>query len=294
MPLVPDFVRSVPQGASPIALRWPGVNVLAIDDERDGRLEAYRNVPDPELLARRQLFVAEGRLVVRRLLTSSGLTPRSVLVTQPALASLLDVLARWPTLPVYLVPQGVMDGVAGFNVHRGCLGLGDRPTPPPWGDLARTAGRLAVLERVGNPDNVGAIFRSAAAFGLDGILLETACADPLYRKAIRTSMGATLTLPYAHAEPWPEVLRRLAADAWTTVAMVTASEAPPLRDALPGNSERVAIVIGHEGEGLTAQARSACGREARIPVSGDVDSLNAAAAAAIAFYEIQRSRRGAL
>ena len=259
-----------------------------VNDESDERIADYGNVPDPELLARRRLFVAEGRLVVRRLLTASGLPVRSVLVTDPALAALGDAFAGRPDVPVYVVPQRVMDGVAGFHIHRGCLALGERRPPGDWQAVVRVARRVAILERLGNADNVGSVFRNAAAFGLDGVLIGPSCADPLYRKAIRTSMGAALTLPFTRAEPWPGILRRLRDDGWIVVAMVPASGAPSIRDVFAVTArERVAVVIGHEGEGLTHEALDACEHHARIPIAEAVDSLNAATAAAIAFYELR-------
>jgi tRNA G18 (ribose-2'-O)-methylase SpoU len=143
-----------------------------------------------------------------------------------------------------------------------------------------------VLERVGNVDNVGSIFRSARAFGVDGVLLQEDCADPLYRKAIRTSMAATLTLPYARA-PWPDALRELEEQGWATIAMTPVDGAPPLHDVardLPGRS--IAIVLGHEGDGLTAEAMAACTHRARIAIAREVDSLNVGTAAAIALYAL--------
>ena len=153
--------------------------------------------------------------------------------------------------------------------------------------VTASAHRVAILERLGNADNVGAVFRSAAALGFDGVLLGPACADPLYRKAIRTSMGAALSLPFADAEPWPDVLRSLERDGWMVTALVTAPGARPLRDLrAQAAGRRVAVVIGHEGEGLSDGARDACAFRARIPMAAGVDSLNAAIAASIAFYEL--------
>ena len=149
---------------------------------------------------------------------------------------------------------------------------------------------LLALERVGNVDNVGAIFRNAAAFGARGVLLQADCADPLYRKAIRTSMAASLVTPYATV-PWPDVLQDLARRGWATVAMTPAAEAPLLQDVsatLPGHS--VVIVLGHEGEGLTSDAMHACTHRARIAIARRVDSVNVATAAAIALYELVSSR----
>jgi tRNA G18 (ribose-2'-O)-methylase SpoU len=148
--------------------------------------------------------------------------------------------------------------------------------------------RLVVLERVGNVDNVGAIFRNAAAFNVDGVLLQADCADPLYRKAIRTSMAASLRLPYATV-PWPDTLRELGRQGWATVAMTPAREAPLLEQVAPSLGDRpVAIVLGHEGEGLTNDACRACTHRARIAMADGVDSVNVATAAAIALYEIAR------
>jgi tRNA G18 (ribose-2'-O)-methylase SpoU len=268
------------------------VGPIRIDAADDDRLSDFRNVPDPELLTRLGLFVAEGRLVVARLL-ASGLHTRSVLVTEPALASLEELLTDQP-VPVYVVTQTVMNAVAGFNFHRGCLAIGVRPPARSWRDIAGGAARLVVLERVSNVDNIGSIFRNAAAFGADGILLQADCADPLYRKAIRTSMAASLTVPYARA-PWPEMLRELAADGWATAAMTPAADAPLLRNLAPTlRDRRVAIVLGHEGEGLTDEALQVCTHRARIAMANGVDSVNVATAAAIALYEIGTKTPGVI
>jgi tRNA G18 (ribose-2'-O)-methylase SpoU len=179
-----------------------------------------------------------------------------------------------------------MSGVTGFNFHRGCLAVGVRPPARDWREVVRDARRLVILERIGNVDNVGSIFRSAAAFGVDGVLLQTDCADPLYRKAIRTSMAASLTMPYATA-PWPDTLRELREQGWATVAMTPTAVAPLLRHVTADVSTRpVAVVLGHEGEGLTQDALAACTHRARIPMTNGVDSLNVATAAAITLYEM--------
>jgi tRNA G18 (ribose-2'-O)-methylase SpoU len=266
--------------------------IISITDSGDERLADYGNVPDPELLSRRGLFVAEGRLVVRRLLAASLVT-RSVMVTRPALEPLRDLLGPEPEVAVYLVPQGVMDEVTGFNVHRGCLALGVRPPRHDWRALAAAARLVVVLERVGDADNVGSIFRSAHAFGADAVLLGPACADPLYRKAIRTSMGAALTVPFADVTPWPDALRELAGSGWKIVGLTPTSE-ETLGERAPGSpgdpGPRTAIVLGHEGEGLTSAAMDACTARARIPINPAVDSLNVATAAAIALYELGARR----
>ncbi len=258
------------------------------DSPDDPRLADYRSVPDPALALRRGLFVAEGRLVVRRLLEHQTLRVRSVVVTAAAHAALADVLAQRADVPVYVVSPTILGGIAGFHVHRGCLALGERPVLQDWPAVAAAARRLAILEQVGDAVNVGAIVRSAAAFGIDGILLGPGCADPFYRQAIRTSMGMALRMPFAYADPWPQMLDALQADGWTAVAMTPAADAPPLAEALDRSGARLAVLVGHEGAGLTEPAIRLCRVRARIPMAQSVDSLNVAAAAAIAFYETIR------
>lgn len=261
--------------------------ITYVDAADDNRLSDFRAVSDPELAQTHGFFIAEGRLVVRRLLTESPLATRAVLVTPGAMKTLEDALAPKPDVPVYLVSKDVMEGVAGFNIHRGCLASGVRPPRADWRAIVATARRIVVLERVGDADNVGAIFRSAAAFNADAILLGPACADPLYRKAIRTSMGAALTLRFADADPWPATLTDLTADGWAVAALTPAADAMPLRDfATTTRPPRVALVVGHEGEGLTDETLHVATYRVRIPIHASIDSLNVATAAAIALYEL--------
>src|SRR5262249_29496186 len=158
----------------------------------------YRDIPDPELVRRRGLFVAEGRIVVHRLIGDGRYRVRSLLVSDAALRSLAPAIARLdPATPIYLCAPHEFAGITGYHIHRGCLALAERGKRPRAEALAATAARIAVLEDVANPDNVGGVFRNAAAFGFDAVLLSPACCDPLYRKAIRTSMAATLRIPFA-------------------------------------------------------------------------------------------------
>ncbi len=264
--------------------------MIPVEDAEDSRLDDYRNVPDPELVRRGGMFVAEGRLVVRRLLTESPFRTRSLMVTETAHQSLADVLGARRDLAVYVVPPSTMTAISGFNVHRGCLAIGERPQPARWQDIV--ASNVVVLERVANPDNVGGVFRNAAAFGAGAVLLDAVSTDPLYRKAIRTSMGATLLVPFARAEPWPGVLHDLRERGFAVVAMTPASSAATLRATVEGIAGRpAAIVLGHEGEGLTREALDACEYRARIPMAAGVDSLNVATAVAIALYEMRRHER---
>ena len=258
-----------------------------MDAADDDRLSDFRAVSDPELAQRHGFFIAEGRLVVRRLLTDSAFSTRAVLVTPTALKTLEDALPFRPDVPVYQVSQEIMGSISGFNIHRGCLASGTRPPRAAWRKAIDGARRVIVLERVGDADNVGAIFRTAAAFNADAVLLGPACADPLYRKAIRTSMGAALTLPFADAEPWPAALSELAARGWVVAALTPAADATPLRTlAAALSTQPVALVVGHEGDGLSASAFGACTHRVRIPIRASVDSLNVATAAGIALYEL--------
>jgi tRNA G18 (ribose-2'-O)-methylase SpoU len=265
------------------------VNIIRIEDPDDIRIAEYRNIPDPDLILRYGLFVAEGRYVVERLLTRSRFETRSVLVTEPAMAALKDVLETRGELPVYLVPKPLMNSITGFNIHQGCLAIGARPPAGSALEIAAHAQRLIILEHVSDADNVGSICRNAAAFHVDGLLLGPSCTDPLYRKAIRTSMGASLTLPFAEIRPWPEAIHRLRDDGFAIIALTPRQTAPALRDVVALTAgRRIALVLGHEGNGLSDAALQTCDYQARIPVAPEIDSINVATAAAIALYELQR------
>lgn len=261
--------------------------VSSISDPSDPRLDDYCNVPDAELLRARGIFVAEGRLVVRRLLTASRFAARSVLVTDVAYRSLEDLLAD-SALPVFVVPPALLEDITGFNIHRGCLAIGLRDTAADWRTLVANAARVVLLERVGNADNVGAVFRNAAAFGAGAILLDSATTDPLYRKAIRTSMGAALTVPFARVDPWPDGVRALRDRGVAVIGLATDASLTIAEAARQLQGRGIAVLAGHEGEGLTAQALGCCDILARIPMTGAVDSLNVATAVGIALYELDR------
>jgi tRNA G18 (ribose-2'-O)-methylase SpoU len=267
------------------------VAIVPVSEAEDHRLDDYRDLRDADAARGRGVFIAEGRLVVRRLLASERFVTRSVMVTETALAALLRdgaiAAARHADVPVFVVPPATLERVAGFDVHRGCLALGERPPGADWRTLIARARRLVVLEAVGDADNVGAVFRHAAAFDAGAVLLGPACADPLYRKAIRTSMGASLAVPFAHLAPWPDALDGFDRRRFSLVAMTPARHAVPLADVARQTSGRaIVLVAGHEGDGLTAAALAACDHLARIPISPAVDSLNVAAAVAIGLYAI--------
>jgi tRNA G18 (ribose-2'-O)-methylase SpoU len=193
----------------------------------------------------------------------------------------------------FVVPPQVMTAVTGFHIHRGCLAIGDRGAPLDWPTLTAAARRVVVLERVANADNVGSIFRNAAAFGADAVLLGPDCIDPLYRKAIRTSMAATLLVPFAHMDSWPDALQTLRASGFRVLGLSPRLDACALRQVVATLDQApVAIVAGHEGDGLTREAMDACDALTRIPMTPDVDSLNVAMAVGIALYELSSMRNG--
>jgi tRNA G18 (ribose-2'-O)-methylase SpoU len=273
----------------------PSVQIVPLDDLDDPRLADYRNVPDPELLRERRMFVAEGRLVVRQLLEVSRFTARSVLVSPAALDGLRDAFERHPDLTVFEMPVERLSALVGYNMHRGCLALGTRPAPPPVPDwLASIHGArvVIVVEGVANADNIGGIFRNALAFGAGGVLLSPTSCDPLYRKATRTSTGATLRLPFTIAGSWPGDLLALKKAGYHILALTPAAGARDIEDALarhPQNA-RLALLVGHEGTGLTDEALLAADDCVRIDMAPGVDSLNVATAAGVALYACTRRR----
>jgi len=251
---------------------------IELRDAADPRVADYRDLKERRLNEAGR-FVAESERVVRRLV-ASGLPIESVLLTAPRLATLADALGG--DFTVYLAPQSVLDGVAGFHVHRGCLAIGVQPPAPAIPPDART---LVVLEDLTDVDNLGAIARHAAAFGADAILLSPRCADPYYRKAIRVSLGAVFGLPIVRLRRWPEDLLALGARGVSLVGAVLDADATPLADFV--RPLRVALLFGAEGPGLSSGARAACDHRVTIPMSPGADSLNVATAAALFLYALR-------
>jgi tRNA G18 (ribose-2'-O)-methylase SpoU len=261
------------------------IHFTALDDPRVG---GYQATARPHDLEAAGLFVAEGRLVVHRLLESRRFVVRSVLVTHAALDGLRDTLDRHAaSVPIFVVAQEDMNTLVGFNIHRGCLALAERPAPCVLDDVSLAAlSRVLVLEGVSNPDNVGGLFRNAAAFGVDLVLLGPDCGDPLYRKAIRTSMASSLLVPFAAAPDVVDAIARLKAAGFLTVAMTPDAGAPLHR--LPPVS-KAAVLLGAESEGLSPAVLAASDMRVRIAMTARIDSLNVATAAAIALHHLATS-----
>ena len=273
------------------------IEPLRIATVDDPRVRDFRVISDPGLMRDGGLFVAEGRLAVERLL-ASRFTTRAVLLTESLLARLEPALSACVSdggVPdVYLADSAQLRQITGFRFHRGCLALGARPAPPQSAaDLPVDAARpLVALEGVSNPDNVGSIFRSAAAFGVSAVVLSPTCADPLYRKAIRTSMGTTLTLPFQVAEEWPDALLRPRASGARLVALTPEPGATDL-EAFVQQSDGVPVtlLLGNEGEGVSSAALHLCDVRVRIDIDPAVDSLNVATAASIVLQRLRAGRR---
>ena len=259
-----------------------------IDRLDDPRTAEYGRIGDPSWLLENGLFVAEGRLVVQRLLEGRRFAVKSVLLTPPALSALGSIIDT-AGAPAYVCDQQTMSGIAGFNFHRGCLAIGERPRAAPALESFASSRRLLALEGVGNPDNVGGLFRVAAAFDVGGVILDRATADPLYRKAIRTSMGASLRIPFARCEAWLSQLHALRRQGTHLVALTPDRSAMPLPAyaARAPADGRLALMVGAEGPGLTDAAFSIADALVRIPIDSAVDSLNVVVAAGIALATLR-------
>src|SRR5262250_2036746 len=268
--------------------------VEAVEDPEDPRLIDYREIRDADRRRRSGTFIAEGREVVRRLLRTRRYEIRSALVTPPALAALGAALAAGG-VRTYLVRQDIVKAIVGIEFHHGCLVVGERGKEPlPDAILAEAAGKsLVVLEDLGDASNVGAMFRNALAFGVGAVFLAPGTADPLYRKAIRVSSGATVAMPFARLEDWPSDLGLLRAAGYTILALTPREEAVSLGELgdgrpLPG---RLALLLGTEGRGLSDTALAAADLQVRIPMAPEMDSLNVAAAGAVALHWLSQAER---
>lgn len=259
---------------------------IRIDGADDPRIAGYRNIRDRDLARRDGLFIAEGKVVVRVLLEAGRFEPVSILVSENRLDGLSGILEGAPAaLPVYVAPSAVMDGIAGFHMHRGVLALARRRGPDSVpGLIAGLPTNALVLALVGisNHDNVGGIFRNAAAFGADAVLLDRTCCDPLYRKAIRVSVGGALKVPYAIAREQADLVSELDSAGFRQLAL-TPGGATEIGSLAVGG--RTALYLGAEGDGLPSDLIAMI-ESVRIPIASDFDSLNVAAASAIALHRL--------
>ena len=262
--------------------------MIQIDDPDDPRIAAYRAVRERDVVGRGERFVAEGEVVLRLLLgDSSRHQAESVLIAESRVAGLEPLLGAAGHVPIYVASPAVMDAIVGFHIHRGVLAIGRRaPAEDAAALLARLPPRVLVVGLVGvsNHDNVGGVFRNAAAFGADAVLLDGASCDPLYRKAIRVSVGASLVTPFARGGSGWELLDALADAGFTTFALSPSGELT-LEEARP--AARTCVMLGAEGPGLP-HALMARATTVRIPMAHGFDSLNVATTSGIALYRLAR------
>lgn len=259
---------------------------VEIDDPTDVRLADYRDLRDVQLRqsmeAEHGLFIAEGEKVVRRAI-GGGFRPRSLLMAPKWLPRLTDELAVTDA-PCYVLSERAIEEVTGFHVHRGALASLERQPLPPVEETIGDARRVAILENLVDHANVGAAFRNAAGLGVEAVLITESCADPYYRRAIKTSMGNVFNVPWTRFGHMPTVLELLRGRGFTTAALTLAADSVSLDDLAAHGHDRLALVFGTEGAGVDRRTEQQVDLRVRIPMEAGVDSLNVAAATAVAFY----------
>ena len=262
-------------------------DLIPIDDPNDPRVAAYRDIKERDLVGRQGLFIAEGETVLRAFVRDAPERVQSLLIDGKRADKLGGVFDGLPeSVPVYVVGQSVLDAIAGFHLHRGVLAVGAKPAPLSADALLAQAGARAVvlvLMGIANHDNLGGIFRNAAAFGVDGVILDADCCDPFYRKAIRVSIGATLGVPTAWLGPGEDVVALLERHGFQGLALSPAADETLARLDPPA---RAAVLLGAEGPGLspTVMARV---RTVGIPMAGGFDSLNVATTSGIVLHHLR-------
>ena len=263
---------------------------VAITDAADPRLSDYVALRDTSLRksleSERGLFIAEGEKVIRRAI-EAGHRPRSFLLAERWIAGLSDLIDAHPGAPVYVVTEAMAEQVTGFHVHRGALASLHRAAPTPMGELLGLR-RLVLAEDIVDHTNVGAIIRHAAGLGWDGVLLAPRAADPLYRRSIKVSMGTVFSLPWARVDDWASAIPTLRASGFTVVALALTPDAVGLDEFVArGVPEKLAVVVGTEGDGLSRRWVEQADAVVSIPMAHGVDSLNVAAATAVACWALR-------
>lgn len=274
-------------------------NMITITDFQDEALDVYARLTENQLLNRddpsKGIFIAESPKVIKRAL-DAGCVPLSFLVEDKHVKTQAkELLLRCPDIPVYTAPFEVLTRLTGFALTRGMLCAMRRPVLPSISELCRSASRIAILENVMNPTNVGAIFRSAAALHMDAVLLTPGCSNPLYRRAIRVSMGTVFQIPWTFfddASSWQDAgIQTLREHGFVTVAMALRDDSVSIDDPRLSSAEKLAVILGSEGDGLSSETIADCDYTVKIPMAHGVDSLNVAAASAVAFWELGKKRQ---
>ena len=271
-------------------------DIIEITDFSALELDVYARLSEGQLLNRHEpengLFIAESPKVIERAL-DAGCQPVSLLLEPKHITGeAREIIARCGSVPVYTAEFDVLKQLTGFPLTRGALCAMRRPPLPEVETICRNARRIAVLENVVNPTNVGAIFRSAAALGMDAVLLTPACSNPLYRRSIRVSMGTVFQIPWTYigrdATQWPgDGMNLLESFGFKTVAMALTDDSVSIDDPCLKSADKLAVILGTEGDGLSSDTIARCDYTVRIPMSHGVDSLNVAAASAVAFWQLR-------
>ena len=268
-------------------------NIIEITDFSAPELDIYARLTEAQLLNRfepaRGMFIAESPKVIHRAL-DGGCQPVSLLMERKDIeGAAREVIARCPDIPVYTADEELLCNLTGYHLTRGVLCAMRRPKRPGLAEICAGASRIVVLENVQNPTNVGAIFRSAAALGMDAVLLTPGCSDPLYRRSARVSMGTVFQIPWTYTDSWPEEgMAQLERLGFKTAAMALSDDSVSIDNPRLMAEEKLAVVLGSEGDGLTADTIAKCDYTVKIPMYHGVDSLNVAAASAVAFWQLRK------
>lgn len=268
--------------------------VLEITDFSSPELDIYARLTEAQLLNRfapaKGMFIAESPKVIHRAL-DGGCVPVSLLMERKDIdGSARDIIARCPDIPVFTADEEVLCNLTGYHLTRGVLCAMRRPPLPSMEEICQKASRIVILENVQNPTNVGAIFRSAAALGMDAVLLTSGCSDPLYRRSARVSMGTVFQIPWTFTGPWPESMDTLKSLGFQTAALALRDDTLSIDDPRLMEEERLALLLGSEGDGLTDTTIAKCDYTVKIPMYHGVDSLNVAAASAVAFWQLRKPK----
>ncbi|MEV8182232.1 RNA methyltransferase [Specibacter sp. NPDC078692] len=261
--------------------------IIHLETASDPRVSDYHSLTDVQLRKTREpaegLYIAESPKVVRRAL-AAGHRPRSFFLAEKRLPEIADVLEAHPDIPAYVGTGAMLEEITGINLHRGAMAAMHRPAPLEIPSLLAAARRVAVLEDISDHTNIGAIFRSAAALGIDAVLISPRCGDPLYRRSIRVSMGAVFQVPWARLPEGPAGFRLLHEAGFTTAALALLPDSLTIHELAARNEEKLALILGSEGYGLSTETLAAANHSVMIPMYAGVDSLNVAAASAVAFF----------
>ncbi len=263
--------------------------ILHVEDLQDSRLDEYLRLSEAHLRMRTDvengLYIAESTKVVQRAI-NAGHVPRSFLLAEKHLGQLTEEFNRFPTAPIFVGDDRQLEDLVGFHLHRGAMAAMNRPEPLDLNNVLENSSRIAILEDIADHTNLGAIIRSASGLGIDAVLLTPKCVDPWYRRSARVSMGTVFDLPWVRLESWPDDMAKLKDHGYELLAMELTDDAVALNEVQINPGQKIAMILGNEGRGVTQEALDTVDRTVIIPMHREVDSLNVGAASAIAFWHL--------